>query len=552
MRWLPELARGYRREWLSADIVGGVAVAALLVPQCMAYAELAGLPASAGFRAALPALVVYALVGSSRHLGVGPEPGTALLAATAVAPFAARGSDDYAELMAALAVLVGLVALAARLLRLSIVSSLLSRPILVGYLAGVGITLASSQLSKLTGIAVEGDRALPRFADALRRLDEIHWPTAAIGAGCFAAILVLRRLAPKVPGVLVAVAVATALAWVFDWAAHGVAVVGDLPSAFPTFAVPSVPLDDVWALLPGALGIAVVGFTDNVLTARSIGAKHGYTTDPDRELGALGATNVAAGLGGGFPVSSSASRSVTPASLGSHTRLVGLVAAATLLLALATARPALAYVPEAAIGAVILAAAVLIIDVAEFAALWRLDRIEFALAVGAALGVILSDVLIGVGVAVGLSLLVALQRIARPEDAVLGDVADLEGWIPVESGGRPLAGLLVYRFDAPLFFANVEHFRDRLREALVASTGEERWVVLDCEGVGSIDTTAVRELAALVDELHASGVDVVAVARANQGAQRTLRRARLLHPAGSVRSFSTINSAVRAYRRAGG
>ncbi len=546
LRWL----EGYQRRWLRTDVVAGLTVAAMLVPQTMAYARLAGLPPAAGFRAALPALVVYALVGSSRHLQVGPEPGTALLAAAAVAPLAAGDPDRYAELMVLLAVLVGLVAGVGALARVGAIANLLSRPVLVGYLCGVGVTLLASQLGPFTGLAIEADQPIPRFVEAARELGDVHGPTVALGTATLAVILVLRWRYPRLPGMLVGVAGATALSAALGLDAHGVAVVGQIPAALPHLQIPTPSAGDLGALVPAALGIALVGYADNMLTARGIAARNGYRIDPTAELAGLGAINLAAGLGGGFPVSSSASRSAMPATLGSHTKLVGLVAAVGLAAAIVTLRPVIAEFPVTAIAALIVAAGVAIIDVRGLVEIGSLSRAELVVALATAAGVIGFDVLVGIGMALVLSVAVAFARIARPADAVLGGADELEGWIPVESGGRPLEGLLVYRFDAPLFFANASRFRDRVLDALAANPGEERWVVLDLEGVGSIDTTAVAELATVVDDLARRGVQTVGVARAARPSLEMLGRAGLVEPSGPLRVFQTINDAVHAFRSA--
>jgi high affinity sulfate transporter 1 len=553
-RHLPGLAllRRYRRAWLRVDVLAGLTVGAMLVPQAMAYAELAGLPPEAGFYAVLGALVVYALVGSSRHLGVGPEPGTAILAATGVAPLAAGDPQRYAVLMAALALCVAAVCFIGALARLGFLADLLSRPVLVGYITGVGLVLLSSQLSKLTGVPIEADKFFGRMVDFLTGLDEIEAATFAMGVICLGAILVLRWKAPTLPSVLLVVVAATSVTWAFGLDEDGIKVVGDIPAGLPTPALPDVGWADVVDLLPVALGIALVGYSDNVLTGRSIAARLGYRVDPNQELVALGAENLASGLTQGFPISSSASRTAVPASLGSHTQLVGLVAGVFVAVALLALRGVLYWFPQPALAAVVTAAAIAIIDVDGLRALWRLDRSELALAVATATGVMVFDVLVGVLIAVALSAVAALGRMARPHDAVLGAVHELDGWVDVGDfpAARPLPGLLVYRFDAPLFFANASWFGQRVLHAMDVNPGEERWVVLDFEGVGSVDTTALEALADLATDLADLGVEVVGVARANTKADEHLRRAGLVGPDGPYRAFPTINAAVRAFREA--
>jgi high affinity sulfate transporter 1 len=522
----------------------------MLIPQSMAYAELAGMPPEAGFYAVLLALVAYALVGSSRHLGVGPEPGTAILAATAVGGMAAGDPIRYAALMAALALVVAAVCFLAAAFRLGFLADLLSRPVLVGYITGIGLTLISSQISKVTGIPIQEDGFFGRSAEMFQDLGSIDPGTLAMGASSLALILVLRRW-PAVPGALIAVAVATAVTALFSLADHGIAVVGDIPAGLPALGLPDVVSRDWIALGPAALGIALVGYSDNVLTARSIGAEQGYRIDPNQEFIALGATNLMSAISQGFPVSSSASRSFVPASIGTHTQLVSLVAAIFVAATLLFMRPVLTNFPQAALGAVILAAAIAIIDVAGFKELWKLSRAEFVLAAVTALGVMVFDVLTGVLIAVALSAGVALWRIARPSDAVLGGASELDGWVAVDDfpDAHPLSGLLVYRFDAPLFFANADWFRQRVRHALDINPGAERWIIFDFDGIGSIDTTAIEMLQDLLVELPGLGIEVVGIARANNAAIDRLSRAGLLEPEGTIRSFPTINLAVREFQR---
>lgn len=545
--------RGYQRAWLRPDLVAGATVGAMLVPQSMAYAELAGMPPEYGFYAVLGPLVVYAVVGTSRHLGVGPEPGTAILAATGVGAIAGGDPGRYVTLMAALALVVGALGVLGAIARLGFIASVLSKPVLVGYITGVGLTLLSSQIAAFTGVDIEAGRFFPRIAELARELDDVDLPTLALGSATLALVLLLRRWAPTWPGALLGVGLATAFVWLASGTEPLVPVVGAIPEGLPTPGVPDVGIDDLVALVPVAAGILLVGFSDNVLTARSIADRHGYRVRPNQELLALGLTNVTAGLSQGFPVSSSASRTAVPASLGSRTQLVSLVAAALVVATLVLLGPVLSQVPRTALAAVIIAAAIAIIDVPGYRSLWHVSRQEALLAVAAALGVIVFDVLVGVLLAVTLSVVVALARIARPHDAILGDAPDLDGWVETAThpDARPEPGLLVYRFDAPLFFLNADRYRTRVLETLEANPGDEEWLVLDFEGIGSLDATALDTLATFVEQVATTGVEVVAVARANDVVVRRLRRVGLLEPDGPVRDFATINAAVRAYRARG-
>jgi sulfate permease, SulP family len=559
-RLLPGLAvlRAYRRPWLRGDVFGGLTVGAMLIPQSMAYAELADMPPVAGFYAVLGALVIYALVGTSRHLGVGPEPGTAILAATGVGAIAAGDPARYLVLMATLALVVGAICIAAAVVRLGFVSSLLSKPVLVGYITGVGLTLLSSQVAGLTGIAIEGDSFFPRVAEMLRELGDVHWPTFVVGAVALAIIVGLRQWAPQLPGALIGVVGAGVVVALLSLDDEGIALIGAIPAGLPTPAVPDVAWSDIAALVPVAAGIALVGFTDNLLTARSIAARRrdpeAAPIDANQELLALGLTNLSAGVSQGFPVSSSASRTAVPASLGSTTQLVSLIAAAFVVVSLTAARSLLEHIPRPALAAVIIAAALAIIDLPGFRELWQVRRTDAALAAATTLGVVVFDVLVGVVVAVVLSVLVALSHMARPHDAVLGDLVGLDGWADLDAypDATTEPGLLVYRFDAPLFFMNAERFRARVQQVLEDNAGREEWLVLDFEGVGSLDTTAADALRELLEDLDAEEISVVAVARAIDPVLDVLERSGLLAPTGPLVPFPTINAAVRAYRNRSG
>lgn len=544
------LLLSYQREWLRRDVVAGVTVGAMLIPQSMAYAELAGLEPQFGFYAVIGALVVYALVGSSRHLGVGPEPGTAILAATGVGAIAAGDSDRYVTLMAALAIVVAVICLVAAVARLGFLATMLSKPVLVGYISGVGLTLLSSQIASFTGAPIDADKFFSRFHELIANLDRLDGATVLLGAGTLALIAGLRRALPQAPGALAGIVAATVVVALFQLERHGIALVGSIPAGLARPAVPDVSLADIRQLLPVASGIALVGFADNTLTARSIAGRHGYRIDANQELVALGLTNLTSGFAGGFPVSSSASRTAVAASLGSKTQMVSLLAAAFVAVTLLGMRPALGQIPRAALAAVVIAAAVSITDVAGFRSLWKVSRAEFVLAVVAATGVVVLDVLIGVLIAVMLSIAVAFYRIVRPHDAVLGEYPGLDGWVDVDAyeQAQTEPGLLVYRFDAPLFFVNAGRFAERVEEALTVNPGKEEWLVLDFEGIGALDATAIDMLADLLSRVHRFGTKKVAVARANDVVLAILQRADVLQPVGPLRVFPTINGAVRAFR----
>ncbi len=517
----------------------------MLVPQAMAYAELGGLPPSAGFRAALVALPIYAILGTSRHLGIGPEPGTAVLAALTVAPLAGGDPDRYLALMAALAGIVGAFSLLAGLLRLGFIAELLSKPVLIGYITGVGLTLLSSQLATLLGADVTSGDFFVRFWELLTNLDTIDPVTSAIGVGTLTIIVVLRRFRPTAPGALIGLALATIVASAFNL---DTPTVGQIDGALPQASIPDVGISDLVSLLGPAAGLLLIAYTDNILTARSIAIKEGYAIDPNRELVALGAVNAAGAFGGGFPMSSSASRSIVPATLGSKTQLSSLVSFVAVIAVLIVGSSLLAEIPRAALAAVVVAAAFAVIDIGGFKTLWGISRRETALAAITCIAILTIDLLFGVLVALVLSGLVMLHRVARPHDAILGQGTGLDGWIDVsDQRARTEPGLLVYRFDAPLFFANADEYAKRLVIALERNPSEETHVILDFEGIGSLDSTAAERLEQVHEQLTMEGL-TIAIARANAEVLEIIERSGLMDVIGAEHVHPTINAAVADFR----
>ena len=468
--WTPGLHQllNYQRGWLRGDVLAGVTVAAYLIPQVMAYATVAGLPAVAGLWAALVPLAVYAVLGSSRQLSVGPESTTALMTATALAPLVAGDPSRYAVLAALMAVLVGGFCLLGGLLRLGFLADLLSRPVLVGYMTGVAVIMIGGQLGKVTGVAVEGDEFVDQLRSFVAGVGGAHWPTVALALVVLVMLLAISRVAPKFPGALVAVLAATAAVEVFALEARGIRVVGEIPAGLPAPSVPVIPAADLLAMLIPAVGIAVVAFSDNALTGRTFAARKGESIDANAELRALGICNVATGLTHGFPVSSSGSRTALGDAVGSRTQVYSLVALASVVAVMFLGRGLLENFPMAALGALVVFAALRLIDIAEFRRLGRFRRSELLLALATTAAVLGFGVLYGVLVAIGLSILDLLRRVARPHDGVLGLVPGVAGMHDLDDypDARPVPGLVVYRYDAPLFFANAENFRERALAAV--------------------------------------------------------------------------------------
>lgn len=552
-RYLPgvHVLLHYDRGWLRHDVLAGLTVAAYLIPQVMAYAQIAGLPAVAGLWAMCAPLVVYALVGPSRQLSVGPESTTALMTAVGVGALVATvGAERYAEVAALLAIAVGIVCVVGWVARLSFVANLLSRPVLVGYLLGVAVLMIVSQLGKVTRTAVAGDGVGGELLSWLEGLGSAHLPTVLMASGVLVALYCFRLFMPTWPGpllVMLAAAGVTALLGADDL---GLAIVGEVPSGLPRPSVPSLVGVDVLALLPYALGIAIVGYSDNVLTARAFASKRNEDVDAAQELLALGALNIATGFFHGFPSSSSSSRTVLGDAMGSRSQLHSLVALAAIVAVLLVAGPVLGSFPLAALGGVIIYAATRLIDVAEIRRIARFRRSELVLTFATAAAVVGLGVLAGIALAITLSILNLIRRIAHPHDGVLGYVPGLAGMHDVDDypTASQVPGLVVYRFDAPLVFANARDFSRRALAAVEHTSQPVEWFVLNAEANVEVDLTAVDTLVELRRKLQERGV-VFAMARVKQDLRDDLVKAGFVGDSDTELIFATLPTAVAAYAR---
>ena len=549
-RLLPGLwqLRHYQRRWLRGDALAGVTVAAYLVPQVMAYAEVAGLPAVAGLWAIVGPLAVYAVLGSSRQLSVGPESSTALMTAAAVAAMVAEGAQSPADAAAALALAVGAVCVLGWIARLGFLANLLSRPVLIGYMVGIAILMIVSQLGKVTGIDVQGRSVAARLRSLVGGFDQISLPTFGVATAVLVLLIVLRRWLPRSPGPLIAMLLAAATVALFDLDQLGVAVVGQVPRGLPTPAIPDFGGLHLATLLPAALGVAIVAYSDNVVTGRAFATKHRERIDSNQEFLALGAANLSTGFSHGFPVSSSGSRTVIADAMGGRSQLYSLVALSTVLITVFFLRPVLASFPAAALGGVVIYAAVRLIDWPELRRIARFRRSELVLSLTTTAGVLIFDVLYGIGVAIAVSIADLLRRIAKPHDGILGYVPGIAGMHDVDDypTARQVPGLVVYRYDSPLFFANAEDFRTRALAAVDAADNHVEWFLLNAEANSEVDLTAVDALDDLYQTLSARGI-VFAMARVKYELRETLRAGGFVQKVGEDRIFMTLPTAVDAY-----
>lgn len=537
----------YRSSWLGQDVTAGLVLTALLVPQGMAYAELAGLPAVTGLYATMLPLLVYFVLGPSRILVLGPDSAVSPVVAAAVIPVAGASATARMETAALLAIVVGAILGLGAVLRLGFVTDLISKPVRIGYLAGIAVTVLATQLPKLLGIPLTAES----FADAVRSLPgalhETDPAALAIGVGSLGLIFGLRRVAPRMPSVFMAVAMAT-VAVALLGLADDVAVVGELPQGLPRLTVPTISADDLGTLVASAFAVALVAFADTSVLSRSYAAKLGQSVDQNRELFALGAANAVAGLFQGFPLSSSSSRTPVAEAAGSRTQLTGVIAAAGIALVLVVGAGLTRNLPQAALAAVVMAAVIGLIDLATLRWLARVNPVDFWLALAAFVGVVAFGILVAIAVAIGLSTLAFLWRSWHPYDAVLGRVSGRKGYH--DTSRHPEAtlvpGLVLYRFDAPLFFANAGVFEEGLLRAVEAAPQPVRRIVVAAEPITDVDTTAADMLIELARELRSGGIEL-AFAELKGPPKDKLDAYGLIELIGEERFYSTIGDAVHAH-----
>jgi high affinity sulfate transporter 1 len=548
---LPTIARfrEYSPGWFRDDVIAGLTLSALLVPVGMGYAEAAGLPAIAGLYATIGALVAYFLVGPSRILVFGPDSSLLPLVAAAVVPLAGGDSTRAIALAAALAIMAGVLCLGAAVARLGFVTDLLSRPIRVGYMNGIALTILVGQLPKLLGFSVSSNDVAGGIVGLGRGIaDGKTVPLALlIGLASLALILGLRRVSRRIPGALVAVVAAGVVVAVFGLSAE-LKVVGEVPRGLPAIGIPAVSWSDLMTLFPTALGIALISFADTSVISHAFAARRGERVDADRELAALGVVNVAAGLVGGFASSGSATRTPVAEQAGSRTQVTGLVGAGAIILLLVVVPGLLAPIPTAALAAVVIFAALSFFDLEGLRRLWRQRRSELGLALVAFLAVTFFGALSGIGIAVALSLLVFIRHAWRPHAAVLGRVTNYKGYHDIgrHPEARLVFGLTLYRWDAPLFFANADLFREHVLDVVDHAPPTARWLAVVSEAVTDIDTTAADMLDELITELARRSVELHFADMKGHVSDR-LRAYGLYDRLGSDHFHPTVGTVVKAY-----
>ena len=543
---LIEHVPSYRGGTFRRDLLAGVTVAALAIPAALAYSEIAGLSPVIGLYALLLPAIAYTFFGSSRQLIVGPESALCAMVGTALIPLTAD-PDQRASLAALLALLVGGVFLGAMAARLGWIADYFSRPVLIGYLHGIAVVLVIGQLGKLLGLSVSGETPPAQLIEVIREITDISWITLAVGLASLVLLLLARWLSPKFPGALVVVILAIAVSAIVGLADKGVAVVGHIQAGLPSIEFPDVGLKDIFTLLPAAIGIFFVGFASQILAARSFAGRHGQHIYANTELAAMGAANLVAGISQGLPVGASDSRTAVNDQMGARTQVSGLLAAVVIALVLLFLTAPIQYLPKATLGAVIVMAALGLIDFDDWKGIARVSRVEVAIAVITMVGVVTVGVLRALLLAIALSVVDAVRRSASPHDAVLGYVERLDRYadVRVHPSARTLPGVLVYRLDDRLFFANANYVKGRIREAIAGARTPVRWLVFDAEALNHVDATGVRMLTELIEALREESITFV-IARLHSPSTERLRDAGVLDLVGEEHNYPTVHAAVEA------
>ena len=547
VKWIPGLraARTYDRQWARSDVVAGVVLAAILVPQGLAYAELAGLPPVTGLYTSIGCLVGYAVFGPSRILVLGPDSSISPLIFAALMPLLAGGDVHRAIALAGmLAVIVAIIEIGLGIGRLGFVADLLSSEVQVGYMNGLALIIIVGQLPKLFGFSTDAEGFGPELKAFVLGLDGTVGAALVVGLGVLAILLVLSRFTKVVPAVLVGIVAATVVSAIFDLHAHGVATVGTLPRGVPAPSVPWTKLADVGPLMVAAVGITLVSLADTIATSSSFGARRGEEVDPNQEMIGIGAANLAAGLLQGFAVSTSGSRTAVVEQAGAKSQLASLVGAGIVVALLLFFNSLLADLPQSALAAVLIAAALSLLDLEALVRYYRVRKSALVLSVVASVGVIVFGVLPGIVIAVVLAVLLFFRRSWQPHGAVLGYM-ESGGWHNVERypDARELPGIVVYRWEAPLFFANCSAFRTQIRH--VAAERHASWIIVQCEAMTDVDVSAARMLEQLDRELNAKGIHMAFVEMRTR-LQDLVRRYGLFETLDRDRFYPTLEAAIAA------
>jgi high affinity sulfate transporter 1 len=544
------MLREYQPAWLRYDIVAGLVLTTMLVPVGIAYAVASGVPGIYGLYATIVPLLFYALFGPSRILVMGPDSSLVAVILAVIIPLSGGDPQRAVALAGMMAIVSGAVCILAGIARLGFITELLSKPIRYGYMNGIALTVLISQLPKLFGFSIESGGPLSSLwaiASAVME-GKVNWTTFMVGGLTLAVILLLKRR-PQLPGILIAVAGATVAVGVLDLATRaGVSVLGSLPQGLPGFAIPWITTADIVPVLIGGCAVALVSFADTSVLSRVYAARTRTYVNPNQEMVGLGIANLAAGFFQGFPISSSSSRTPVAEAAGAKTQMTGVVGALAVALLLVVAPDLLQHLPSSALAAVVIASAIGLIEISDLRRIYRIQRWECWLSIVCTVGVALFGAIEGIGLAIVIAVIEFLWDGWRPYSAVLGRADGVKGYHDIKRypDARLIPGLVLFRWDAPLFFANAELFHDRVLDAVAASPTPVRWLVVAAEPVTSVDVTSADMLAELDDTLHAAGIELC-IAEMKDPVKDKLKRFGLFARLGETAFFPTVGTAVESY-----
>ena len=549
-KWIPglKLIRTYKREWLSNDVIAGVSVAAVALPIGIAYAQLAGFPPVIGIYSCILPAIAYALFGSSRQLVVNPDSAAVMIFAATLLPIAGDDPQHYYDLSILLTIITGLLCLIGGAIGFGVIANFLSRPILTGYLNGIALSIMANQLGTLLGFKIPSTGFLRTVVAAASRINETQIVTLLLGLALFVLILFLKRISRKIPAPLIAALIGIGAIYFFNLQQYGVAVVGQVPAGFPAPHIPAAQTSDLLSLTMGAFGIVLVSFCSMMTTARGFAAKNGYQINANRDMFALGISDLASALNGGFVVSGADSRTAVADASGGKTQVATVVAAATMAIVLLFLTHPLAYLPTAALAAILIASAIGLFDIASLRKYYALSKPEFWLSVIAMVGVMSLGVLPGVLIAVGLAIFKLLQLASQPHDAVLGLVDKKHGLyddVSDTDDGR-IPGLLIYRFDSSLLFFNADYFKERVRQTIREEETKPEWFIFDTGTMPLVDVTGSGALQDIHKELANQGI-VLVIAHAKGWCRAVLERTGIVEKLVHQQIFPTVHAAVQAY-----
>lgn len=544
--WLPH----YQRTWLTGDIIAGLTVWALLVPEALAYAEIAGVPVQYGLYAAPLGLLAYAIFGRSRRLVVGPSSTVAIVSASVVAPLAASAPQDrYIALTIALALMAGIILVAGGIARMGFVAKFLAKPVLDGFIIGLAFTIAMGQVGKLVGVSASGETALQKMVSIFRQIGDWYWLPFVVGGLCIVLLFVFEKYLPRVPAAIIAVIATTLIAYLLSLGQHGLALVGNIPTGLPSWMLKGIGPEDLYHLIPGALAVALVGYAESIAVAKEEAVRHNYEIDANQEMIANGMANVGSALFQGFSINGSLSKSAACETAGGNTQIAGVLCSVLTLGTILFLTRLFKYLPEATLGAIVVHALWKYFRWDGLARLYRVRKPDFVLSVAALAGTFFFGIVPGIVIGVVLSLALLIQRSSSPNSAVLGKepggtrYADIVNHPTYET----IPGLLIYRFDAPLVFPNAERFANELRALVKTAEPPVRSVIIDFEVISDMDTTAADQFSDLLKTFEASGVSVM-LARVHAPVREFMEKDGILEKLEEENIYPRVMDAVAAFK----